>query len=557
MADYTPKIGDIVVITKSDICWNSRGKMDPYVGKILKYIGGDSCSCFANMPSDMKEWSWKASNGHFRKATEQEEIYYYSNLGTLPKVGDTVILKEDKSWSPSMRETLRNTIATVTNVYTSTFSTAAGWSHLGYELATPADLVSGSSSSPSSLKEGDPYTVNGYKGVIKRCSEGYYWYSASENNGVIYLEKNLRRKEVCKTILGYYNSDSDDVFFKTIDDLLRVLNAIDTYHPGANPNVEFETKWSIYEVDGNVTICGQSGTIEKDNYEDYPYYINNIDDIDEIFEFVEKEEGKNRHELQESVLGYRDPDEYDSPQCASIRDLIKFWQEVEKIWAKRPIIDKSKVGESMYINGIEGKVRADSSGFEWYDSSWCSDTIFKDWDISKHEFQRSILGYVDETDNDFPYCKNYEDLLKFCVAIEERNNHLRRERSAPTSMAFHPTDFYHDMPYTLIGIKGKLYMSGSRHFWNNESGGNEVPFEVIGKDPRKFQREVLGYEDSGIFPECANVYDLRKFLDAIEGEYLLQKGRLPLETVESCEPERLHTETPAGTKIIFINVPKI
>lgn len=75
--DWIPKIGDYIVITKSDKNWTSG--MDSFNGKCVQVndisIDGDSV-CFNNS----KGYCWNYSQKHFRKATP-EEISEYNRLG--------------------------------------------------------------------------------------------------------------------------------------------------------------------------------------------------------------------------------------------------------------------------------------------------------------------------------------------------------------------------------------------------------------------------------------------------------------------------------------------
>ena len=81
---YEPKIGDLVVITKSDKNWSPHGYMDQFVGTIQKISGiehdnqgdyyhfVDTEQNFVD-PYSINSWYWRYNCGHFRKLNKDEK----------------------------------------------------------------------------------------------------------------------------------------------------------------------------------------------------------------------------------------------------------------------------------------------------------------------------------------------------------------------------------------------------------------------------------------------------------------------------------------------------
>jgi hypothetical protein len=633
MSDFIPKIGDLVVIQKGHSIWNGVGGMDAFIGTIHKYIGGSEQHCFAKPIGG--GWYWRASAGHFRKPTEAEEIKYYSTLGTLPKVGDRVILKRDDGWNSFMIANYQNLRTTVEEVNSRNFiaRNAGGWAYKGYELDTS---ILAPPPSPAEPKDGDRFDVAGYEGILKPCESGFFWYCIHRDNLIGFIEKNIRKKEFSIKILGYYDFGTEEnrLSCRSIADLVRLLKAVNNYTPGSDPSVEFETSYGGYTLEAAIEIAGQDCTLQKDDAGDYPYYVS-CDDSNDIFDPIREKLSIDRWEFQEKILGYKDPNEYSFPQCSSLRDLIKFITAIKEhhLSVKKEEDSRYGVGNSITIGGkydaFEGEVRADCKGYEWYHSDWVASTIFKDWRITERDFQQQILGYQDSSSNDFPYCENYEDLEKFCRAIGLRNEteskSSLKEGSKCNILGFEASVFkaldgryfldllgcgntkpflmikedgqsfqqkvlgYRqggDFPecnsledlekfikaieeqykrissssstlrvgdtYILTNIVGSIIYTGNLYYWKNNAGSNEAPFRIIGKRPADFQEEILGYRDSGGFPECKSLDDLQKFLNAIEACW----NSTTLTQTSSEKTESVITPD-SGISIIFINVPKI
>jgi hypothetical protein len=75
-AEYIPKVGDRVIITKSNINWNNEGKMDKYVGLELTISSisrnGDAEFKEVKGAEDIKRWTWNFRQGHFKLISKKE-----------------------------------------------------------------------------------------------------------------------------------------------------------------------------------------------------------------------------------------------------------------------------------------------------------------------------------------------------------------------------------------------------------------------------------------------------------------------------------------------------
>lgn len=68
---YVPKVGDRVIITKSNINW-AEPEMDAYVGRLFTISGVEFYEAvhkvrFEDMSHDMSNWDWIYEHGHFRR----------------------------------------------------------------------------------------------------------------------------------------------------------------------------------------------------------------------------------------------------------------------------------------------------------------------------------------------------------------------------------------------------------------------------------------------------------------------------------------------------------
>jgi len=444
MEDFIPKIGELVVIQKGHSAWNNQGQMDKYIGQVHKFIGGGEHHCLANSTSGMTEWSWRATAGHFRKPTEIEEIRYYSTLKTLPKVGDRVILKQDNGWNSEMILKYQNLHTVVTQMLDGAFKAehSGGWAYKGYELDTSDPMIP-SPAVEISYQEGNSFKVHDADGKLQHSGEGYYWEGNREPNDYIFTAKNIRKKEFCSRLSICFNSACDGIYFKTINDLVTVLLSLNAYEQGRIPEVEFETFWEGHSIEDEILIKDQECSIQKDDSGDYPYYLSC--DSDELFDLIWEKLSLNRYEYQEKILGYRDPEEYSFPQCASIKDLWTFVRSIQEFFEQRPcntyeIIPESdiKLGQPFTLLGFKGTIGSDEEGFYWKNCEGCNDAPFLKMDQDPTNFQYSILGYRET--GTFPYCHTLKDLEKFLNALENTYNSPQTEtESCSQSSAISPT----------------------------------------------------------------------------------------------------------------------
>jgi hypothetical protein len=70
-AEHIPKVGDRVIITKSNTNWDSRGDMDKYVGLELTISSISPNGDFAEFKEvkgaeRIKRWTWNFRQGHFK-----------------------------------------------------------------------------------------------------------------------------------------------------------------------------------------------------------------------------------------------------------------------------------------------------------------------------------------------------------------------------------------------------------------------------------------------------------------------------------------------------------
>ena len=94
----TWKVGDWITITHSTDDWVDE--MNKYIGTTHKLTSVEFNGNHAKF-DDYGGWSWRFSNGHFRKAT-QEEIDKSTGKLWEPAVGDWItITKSDNNWNPS------------------------------------------------------------------------------------------------------------------------------------------------------------------------------------------------------------------------------------------------------------------------------------------------------------------------------------------------------------------------------------------------------------------------------------------------------------------------
>ena len=106
-AQYIPKVGDRVIITKGHSSWNNQGKMDKYIGLELTISSispnGDRAE-FKEVEGaeDINDWFWSFRQGHFKlisKAEPDDDIA----AQYIPKVGDRVIItKSNINWDEDM-----------------------------------------------------------------------------------------------------------------------------------------------------------------------------------------------------------------------------------------------------------------------------------------------------------------------------------------------------------------------------------------------------------------------------------------------------------------------
>jgi hypothetical protein len=82
-AEYIPKVGDRVIITKSVLNWNNEGKMDKYIGLELTIsrIGqnGDRAQ-FEEVKGaeDINYWDWNFRQRHFKLASKSEPEFIFN-----------------------------------------------------------------------------------------------------------------------------------------------------------------------------------------------------------------------------------------------------------------------------------------------------------------------------------------------------------------------------------------------------------------------------------------------------------------------------------------------
>lgn len=561
------KIGSIITITKSPDNWNRE--MDKYDGKQFKLVNSrDSNRAFADMPKEMQAWSWVLRNNHYRLATPEERERYYTDRGIMPLVGQKVILKPDQIWTDDMRMKYSNKIATVKYVLDTVFKTheTGDWNFKGWEPYEGVDVKPELITEKEvDIKIGSQYILCGHNGRIAGSSSGCFWSNKDcGSNGIVFHEKGLDKEEFTKSVLGYYNS-GDCPVCNNIQDLLKLLKALedaDTKLSQEDDVTEIEpekiTSWNGYSIDDSFTVGGQECILCMDDVGSYPYYLSDVDS-DDFFNAL----GVNKYDFQRRILGYSDPNEYDSPQCKSLEDLVKFWKAVEGQF-KREVPGLEYIGKKVSIGKFIGEIAYHSfDAWEWSSSDWTSSTIFKGWTVDKYDFQQSVLGYRDVDENDFPYCKSYDNLMTFCRAIAreiaKKEDEAILSRAKTTSI---PTSagVSHGTPFTLKGVQGKLQVSSDGSnlwYWNDPSGDNSAVFKKLGVDKREMQLVALGYRaPGGVFPYCNTVEDLLKFLQYIESYPGPVKPYIQPQAVDPVAKSAYNPEI-SGVKAIIVNVPKI
>jgi hypothetical protein len=91
-----------------------------------------------------------------------------------------------------------------------------------------------------------------------------------------------------------------------------------------------------------------------------------------------------------------------------------------------------------------------------------------------------------------------------------------------------------DIKYTVRKPEEKWYLNNSSPLASN----NEI-FIRLGLNKRDFQRKILGYYESGIFPECYTAEDLTKFVTAIQEEILKQEKQMKNRKISASNAQRI------------------
>ena len=82
-AEYIPRVGDRVIITKSNINWDGRGDMDKYIGLELTISSICPNGDFAQFEKakgtvGINMWTWNFRQGHFKLINKKEPEFIFN-----------------------------------------------------------------------------------------------------------------------------------------------------------------------------------------------------------------------------------------------------------------------------------------------------------------------------------------------------------------------------------------------------------------------------------------------------------------------------------------------
>jgi len=330
---------------------------------------------------------------------------------------------------------------------------------------------------------------------------------------------------------------------------------LDTSTPATSPCPSEPKEGDLFDVLGYEGILKKG---EEGFYWSCPYH-------NDLIGFSEKK--LRKREFSRKILGYFD---YNSDaEQISARTIIELVRLLTALNDYIPESDPSlefetswedyNIEDDISVNGQGCVLQKDDLGnYPYYlsceDPDELFDPITEKLGMDRWEFQKTVLGYRDPNEYSFPQCFSLRDLMKFIEAIKYHYSPKLGVGDSITIDSRYGVNLHEGDTYILTGLSGRIIEHCNLYHWRCDTVANDTPFLIIGKNPRDFQYEILGYRDGSVFPECKSLHDLQIFLNAIETCWntttLTQAD--PSMKIESAITPNLGIST-----IIFINVPKI
>lgn len=370
------------------------------------------------------------------------------------------------------------------------------------------------------LEDKAPVTfIDGSKYRVVHTGGGSWFLADADewDNGKIFKRAKVDKESFTTRLLGYYRAG----FFPYVDsshDLERMINALDdqlirTGDLGLSngQTIEFENgdRYTVHLREG-----GRS------------YLSRNSGRNDKIFDTLRVPS----RDYAKRVLGYYDGGLF--PYCRTVPDMIKLIDSInsdlKKIQGEETPSDSStkiyKKNETVELGKhLTGAVRKDTWGWYWANNDGLNAAPFVTLGVDKNDFiTRQGVRIV--SDGGFPYVGSCEDLTKVLNALKSAITALESGAKKPKQEGKlkegHTVRFEGiETPYTVTHHGG---------WYLNNGDDNRRPFEMKGINAESFSVDVLGYYDSGAWPEARSLEDLEKLLNALTAAKSVKKKTEPV-----------------------------